>query len=404
MEARTTKLNCTRSNSGDKLSQTNLTILEVKERIRQATGLTPEKLRVMLNMQQEGCYLEQTREEYRVELEVLKQFLTDPQDEHLQDTVVGFETRIDALADQGKGLYEISRLLGVSERAVLAYTLGSPDDCKTYTPPTTTEESKSPHKPQAPKTLPRPQHSHAFLYSCEQKTNKLQRVNLLTGELSYLKVPDYEFKEGCKWSELPGGGILITGGVAGRTVVREVVRIDTLRECAVSSVPPMHSAREDHAAVYHSQYVYVLGGYSRRYLRKCERYVCAESRWEVLPSLPVASADMKAVELENSMYALGGHKRRSYLDTVQKLSLDSLTWELMRLKLPQAVLAFPCFKRNTEVYLVINKTLYSFTPLEIKPIKTLDRSILCYSSYYSRGTLYCTWYQKISALALGQLN
>jgi hypothetical protein len=60
----------------------------------------------------------------------------------------------------------------------------------------------------------------------------------------------------------------------------------------------------------------------------------------------------------------------------------------MQLKLPQADWYFPCFKKDTEVYLVINKTLYSFTPLEVKPIKTLPEDIRCISSYYSRGTLY----------------
>jgi hypothetical protein len=60
----------------------------------------------------------------------------------------------------------------------------------------------------------------------------------------------------------------------------------------------------------------------------------------------------------------------------------------MQLKLPQAGYDFPCFKKDTEVYLVIKKTLYSFTPLEVKPIKTLPEVIKCSSSYYSRDTLY----------------
>jgi hypothetical protein len=76
------------------------------------------------------------------------------------------------------------------------------------------------------------------------------------------------------------------------------------------------------------------------------------------------------------------------LDTVRKLSLDSLAWELMQLKLPQATHNFSCFKTSTEVYLVINETLFSFTPLQVKPMKTLPYGISCYSSYYSRGTLY----------------
>jgi hypothetical protein len=311
-------------------------------------------------MTQRGDSLEQIHQDTGVALEVLEQFLPHV----IKETVVGLETQIDA--DQGKGPYEISRIFGVSERAVLAYT----QDCKTYSPPTTTEETKHP-QPTTP--------HHAFLYSCVEYTNQLRRVNLLTGEKSSHKVHRYQFKQDCRWSELPGGSLLITGG--GSPGVRDVVKIYTLREYAASSQPPMHTARSGHAAVYHSQYVYVLG------YRECERYSCAESQWEVLPALPVASNCMSGVEVENSVYALGGYDRRT-LDTVQQLSLDSLTWQLMQLKLPQAASTFPCFKRETQVYLVIEKNLYSFTPLEVKAIKTLDTSPYCCSSYYSRGTLY----------------
>jgi hypothetical protein len=248
---------------------------------------------------------------------------------------------------------------------VLADTLGS--DCITFIrqPPTTTEETKHPQ--------PTP---HTFLYS--PVGIKLHRVNLLTGEQSYHKVPRYKFKWGCRWSELPGGSLLITGGGSSR----DVVRLD-VGTFAVSPQPPMHTARSRHAAVYHSQYVYVLG------YRECERYLVAENRWEVLAVLPVACLGMSGVEVENSVYALGGSDDRDLdLDTVQKLSLDSLTWQLMQLKLPQATSWLPCFKTETQVYLGIQETLYSFTPLEVKAVKTLDRSIRCSSSYYSRDTLY----------------
>jgi hypothetical protein len=195
---------------------------------------------------------------------------------------------------------------------------------------------------------------------------------------------------------LPEGSLLITGGSEDlpewclrltngeviATSVRDVVRLD-VGTFAVSLQPPMHTARNYHAAVYHSQYVYVLGD------RECERYSCSDSRWEVLPNLPVGGWGMSAVELHNSLYAFGGNDDEGMiLDTAQKLSLGSLTWELMQLKLPQAEISFSCFKKDTEVYLVIEKTLYSFTPLEIKPIKTLPEYIGCSSSYYSRGTLY----------------
>jgi hypothetical protein len=130
-------------------------------------------------------------------------------------------------------------------------------------------------------------------------------VNLLTGEQTCHEVPSYEFKLCSHWSEMSGGSLLITGG--GTPAVNEVVKIDTLREWAVSSQPPMHIARHSHAAVYHSQCVYVLGGVNiyNNGLRECERYVCPESQWEFLPSMPVAGLDMSAVELDNSLYALG---------------------------------------------------------------------------------------------------
>jgi hypothetical protein len=237
-----------------------------------------------------------------------------------------------------------------------------------------------------------------FIYACKYRTNLLLRTNLHTGEQSGYQIPGYSFKLNCRLSELPGGSLLSTGGCP---PVREVVRIDTLREWAVSSLPPMHTAKYSHAAVYHSQYLYVLGGVCYSYLNGCERYVCAESRWEELPALPVAGLAMSAVVLDNSLYALGGYAGRK-LSTVQKLSLDSLTWELMQLKLPQAARYFPCFKTDTEVYLVIKKTLYSFTPLQVNPIKSLPYIIESHTSNYSRGTLYYSL-DGIRSYAVGEL-
>jgi hypothetical protein len=113
---------------------------------------------------------------------------------------------------------------------------------------------------------------------------------------------------------------------------------------------------------------------------------------------------MSAVELENSLYALGGFDDWSYLDTVQKLSLGSLTWELMQLKLPFRAVSSPCFKTETQVYLVIKATLYSFTPLEVKPTKSVAKMISCYSSYYSRGTLHYSINEGLGSLVVGELT
>jgi hypothetical protein len=104
-----------------------------------------------------------------------------------------------------------------------------------------------------------------------------------------------------------GGSLLITGGSREKDAtndLREVVRIDTRREFAVSKQPPMLSARHSHAAVYHTPHLYVLGGVNGSALSECERYVCTEKRWEALPPLPRACSLMSGVVVESSLYAL----------------------------------------------------------------------------------------------------
>jgi hypothetical protein len=244
-----------------------------------------------------------------------------------------------------------------------------------------------------------------FIYSYKYYTDQLHRTSLVTGEHSSHRVPSFSFKGGCCWSEVPGGSLLITGG--GYHAVREVVRIDTRREYAVSHCPPMLTPRKAHAAVYHTPHLYILGGLNDSYLSECERYACAENRWEALPSLPRACHSTSGVVVENSLYALGGFNQGE-LDLVQKLSLESFTWKLMQFRLPFAGYAIPCFKlSDTEVYLVVKKTLYSFTAFEARPLKTLTEDIQSWfgTSYYCRGTLYCSRHTRaVGSYEIGSLS
>jgi hypothetical protein len=109
--------------------------------------------------------------------------------------------------------------------------------------------------------------------------------------------------------------------------------------------------------------------------------------------------------VESSLYALGGYDGSFLLDLVQKLSLESLTWELMQLRLPFAGCGIPCFKvRETEVYLIVKSTLISFTAFEVRTLETLPANILSEygASYYRRGTLYCSSYKGgVQSLEIG---
>jgi hypothetical protein len=244
-----------------------------------------------------------------------------------------------------------------------------------------------------------------FIYSYKEDTDQLHRTSLVTGEHSSHQVPSYTFKRYCCWSEVPGGSLLITGG-GHSTAVREVVRID-VGTFEVSPQPHMLTPRRGHAAVYHTPHLYILGGWNHRHLSECERYVCAENRWEALPPLPRACSYTSGVVLESSLYALGG-SNGAIVDLVQKLSLERLTWELMQLRLPHADWIIPCFNlRDTEVYLVVNETLCSFTGLEVRPLKTLTERIRSWfgASYYLRGTLYCSNHMgAVRSLEIGSLN
>jgi hypothetical protein len=220
-------------------------------------------------------------------------------------------------------------------------------------------------------------------------------------------VPSCEFKYGCCWSEVPGGSLLITAG-GNPTPVEEVVRIDSRRESAVAHCPHMLTPRAWHAAVYHTPHLYILGGWNDSYLSECERYVCAENRWTTLPPLPRACSHLSGVVVESSLYALGGFYKGSQLDLVQKLSLESLTWELMQFRLPFAGDYICGFKlRDSEVYLVVNKTLCSFTALEVRPVKSLTGHIQSWfgASYYCRGTLYCSSFEgAVHSYEIGSLS
>jgi hypothetical protein len=80
----------------------------------------------------------------------------------------------------------------------------------------------------------------------------------------------------------------------------------------------------------------------------------------------------------------------------------------MQFRLPFAGYGIPCLNlRDTEVYLVVNKTLCSFTALEVRPLKTLTEDIQCRygASYYCRGTLYCSFFDGgVRSYEIGSLS
>jgi hypothetical protein len=230
-----------------------------------------------------------------------------------------------------------------------------------------------------------------FIYSYKFDTDKLWKTDLTTGEQSCHRVPFHRFMIGCSWSELPTGRLLIAGGV-GHGVLREVVKIDTAREFAISAQPSMLVRRSFHAAVCHKQYVYVLGGYSgNTNLSQCEIYAWEDCYWEQLPGLPTAARSLSGVVVKGSLYALGSHDtRRSLL--IQILNLGWHRWSSHEVKLDVRVYEIASYKQDAEVYFVVRNLLYCLQPTTNQPhlVKALADTISSSGgpSYCRRNTLY----------------
>jgi lambda repressor-like predicted transcriptional regulator len=165
------KLIVAKSKLGHSLSQISelvgLTIDQIQTTLAQATGLDPLDISIIFHMKERGLSLEQINQETGVALEVLMQFL--PQ--------------------------------AVAEAQALA---DGP-------PPTTTEETTELQRAIWTYFEPQPSPIPTFLYCCQGFSNRLRWVHFLTGEESVHELPSYQFKDGCRWSELPEDCLLVTG-------------------------------------------------------------------------------------------------------------------------------------------------------------------------------------------------
>lgn len=209
------------------------------------------------------------------------------------------------------------------------------------------------------------------IYSFEYERSVLHWTNLRSGEQFSHTIPSYIFKEGSILSELSDGSLLLTGG--GHPPSCEVVRIDPRSDFRVSLKPPMVRPRSRHSSRLHAGYLYVIGGYYiDRALSACERFVCAENIWQVLPPLPGATSSAAVVVVEESLYVLGGSSDTT-LDLIQRLCLESLTWDVIPVRLPCAGSCFPCFTVQSQVYFILKDILFVFMPqtYQIRQVKQL---------------------------------
>jgi hypothetical protein len=187
---------------------------------------------------------------------------------------------------------------------------------------------------------------------------------------------------------------------------RKVLNIDTKRECAATSRAHLIKRRHYHSSVYHD-YLRVVGGDAR----PCERYVCGQDHWELFGTLSGKYRDVQPVAMEapQSIYGIGGFKLRARQGLIWRLDVISLTIEALDVKLPRAVSDNPCFMLSlvaTEVYMLLDKDLYSFSSTsQVSLIRRVRSKAQCKRRcYYRGGTLHFSDAYKANTLAIGDLR
>lgn len=225
------------------------------------------------------------------------------------------------------------------------------------------------------------------IFSCNFRTYELHRTALETGIKSFVELPNFVFHERPCWCILADGKLFIVGGYSFRT--NKIFSINTLKEFSVVHKQPMLFERFQHGLVSHANYLYVAGGSTKC----CERYNVSEDSWEEFESIQkVYKSPLLAVlERYQSLFAIGGRHSR----LIQRLSLLSLTWNVVDIRLPYVGAQVICFKfEESQLYLILNKALYVFQPednniqLIRSHIEVKDSKRFLGWGYYKRGYLH----------------
>mmetsp|Transcript_4818 Transcript_4818/g.8991 ORF Transcript_4818/g.8991 Transcript_4818/m.8991 type:complete len:266 (+) Transcript_4818:1562-2359(+) len=265
--------------------------------------------------------------------------------------------------------------------------------------------------------MSRRQITEAF-FSFSSQTNILHRTNLATGEDTAFEIKDFVFEARCVGTLCGKGKLYVTGGRSDSfgEEVNWVMIIDTLRDFSVVQTCNMGTSRYSHAAAFHGGFLYVIGGQNTdKVLDSCERLDLTNCKWEPVEPLPKASSDLSVtvVEATASLFALGGFtkfKFSSRHNLIQRLSLTTQSWDLLKVKLPYPDYSMPCFTgEQSQVYFISRDSLFVFNPITsvVSERQQLDLEVLKSSSgpsLYSRGALYYSnLRQGVVSVTLGNL-
>lgn len=231
-----------------------------------------------------------------------------------------------------------------------------------------------------------------YIYNYVKRTRKLSRLSLSSDKRTIFRA--IRFSAGGCLTPISKNLIIWTGGGVGAS--RKAVQLDTDRECAAIKLTSMVSGRSFHAAIRHTDYIYVIGGLNNRPLQNCERLNLTYMTWEEISPLPLQCCHTSVIEQRGYLYALGGRSELNELtDLVQRLHFPSNSWSILAVKLPNPGSNLPVFKVDeAQICFILNTKLYTLkvqceTLDLVKEIRGSYNST-CGPSYFKDGFLYCS--------------
>lgn len=137
----------------------------------------------------------------------------------------------------------------------------------------------------------------------------------------------------------------------------ENFRIFASRKLSFSNCQ-MPTFRNFFASVYHSQRVYVFGGYEcnlKTQLRSCEYFDIPAGKWAPVASLKTARSQAAACRINDQhILVLGGYnKEQGTLDTIERYLVDDNRFEPVSLRLPVPLRRFMVVRISKNVALVL---------------------------------------------------
>mmetsp|Transcript_3086 Transcript_3086/g.6388 ORF Transcript_3086/g.6388 Transcript_3086/m.6388 type:complete len:399 (+) Transcript_3086:57-1253(+) len=374
----TTNRVCLAFKSGNSIKQISkqLNLLEdqVKECLALRSNLSMRAIETIISLWKRGLSLQEIRETCSVEQETLQKFMPDfGLSDEVRAQIFALSGTTDAAA--------ICELLGISPETLelfLAFVADIPERAV----------AKVRHELQ-----PR------YIFSYEHGTNQLYKTTLETGEVNAVGLATMSFMQST-WSEVPNSRLIFTGGLNAFSRSKEVFCLNYLKEYSQTRLPFMINERQHHASIYYAGFLYVVGGGSYSHYRsQCERLNLAELVWEPFSDIPRPCNELSVaiVEITQCLFAFGGECYGELLRTIQRLSLERLSWDLLKIKLPNKIMRVACFKvdlADSVVYICTKTKIIAYSPLNnsIKATQALREQASSQSgpTNFCNGVLYCS--------------